>query len=397
MSKKILLLIPSMTGVGGTERVVHSLSKLLTQAGAEVHQASFDPPGVQRHFEGTTPLHALGPLPRVPLPLRPVFYWLAASRLARLKRRIGVDVTISNLWSADLINALSGGADRKVALCHTNVVGNPANLLMLQLRPLVAAVYHRFQEVIAVNEGLASELTSLYGLEYRPVTHIDNFAEVSRSASAFPRDGVTRFVWCGRFVLEKNVQGLLHAWSSYAFSRSDAQLVLVGDGPLREELQTVAASLGLSWTNDLAARKAKVVWVGKVDDPIAYMVGARALLLTSHAEGLPMVILEALALGVPVLAADCHAGGVRTAMVGSGSCDPRRTEAERSLAGALLPVPAAGDPATLALWRAALEETCDETRWQQWRSGALQRATIFDSATAMSRWSHVLGLQQEGA
>jgi glycosyltransferase involved in cell wall biosynthesis len=268
---------------------------------------------------------------------------------------------------------------------------------MLRLRPLVAATYHRFQRVIAVNEALASELTSLYRLKHRPVTHINNFSEVSESSSVLPADGVARFVWCGRFAHEKNVEGLLHAWSSYAVAASGVQLVLVGDGPLREELRALALSLGLGWTSDVTARQAKLVWVGKVEEPAAYISGARALLLTSHSEGLPMVILEALALGVPVLAADCPAGGVRTAMVGSGTCDPCRSVAERSPAGALLPVPVAGAPSTLALWRSAIEEMLQDASWKERRSGALQRATFFDPPTAMREWSRVLGLQPEGS
>jgi hypothetical protein len=63
---------------------------------------------------------------------------------------------LRNLWGADLISVLSGGNDRKIALCHINVVGNPTNRLMVSFRPLVAAIYRKFDRVVAVREGTES-------------------------------------------------------------------------------------------------------------------------------------------------------------------------------------------------------------------------------------------------
>ena len=92
---------------------------------------------------------------------------MAARRLRALKQRLKIDATISNLWRSDLISVLSGGFDRKIALCHTNIVGNPTNRTMLRLRPLVGAVYRRCDRVVAVNEALSRELAALYALAAR--------------------------------------------------------------------------------------------------------------------------------------------------------------------------------------------------------------------------------------
>ena len=100
--------------------------------------------------------------------------------------------------------------------------------------------------------------------------------------------------------------------------------------------------------------EAQVVFTGMVAEPAGYMASARALALSSIDEGLPMVVLEALSLGLPVLAADCPAGGVRAALVGGGAFDPARAEAEPTSSGLLLPVPRADSQDSLALWRALL-------------------------------------------
>jgi glycosyltransferase involved in cell wall biosynthesis len=385
-ARRLLLLIPSLAGFGGTERVVKSLSALLSAPERDVFIATFDPIAQSRADSAT--IYSLGPILQLPLALRPLSYALAANRLRRLKKKLGVDLTISNLWGSDLISILSGGRDHKIALCHINVVGNPTNRMMVSFRPLVAAIYRKFDRVIAVSEPLARELKSLYHLTSRQITHIENFVEQQKAVSCLPSDGVRRFVWCGRLVTEKNVEGLLYVWRDFIRQGSkNTQLVVLGDGALRNALIALATDLGLRIGRTVEDSEAQVVFAGRVSDPAAYMLGATALVLSSRDEGLPMVLLEALSLGVPVLAADCESGGIRSAMIGDGICDPRRLSAEYTQAGALLPVPDGADPRSLRVWREALLEVCqDNGLCGRWREGALARASLFAKDAARSRW-----------
>jgi glycosyltransferase involved in cell wall biosynthesis len=385
-ARRLLLLIPSLAGFGGTERVVKSLSALLSAPERDVFIATFDPIAQSRADSAT--IYSLGPILQLPLALRPLSYALAANRLRRLKKKLGVDLTISNLWGSDLISILSGGRDHKIALCHINVVGNPTNRMMVSFRPLVATIYRKFDRVIAVSEPLARELKSLYHLTSRQITHIENFVEQQKAVSCLPSDGVRRFVWCGRLVTEKNVEGLLYVWRDFIRQGSkNTQLVVLGDGALRNALIALATDLGLRIGRTVEDSEAQVVFAGRVSDPAAYMLGATALVLSSRDEGLPMVLLEALSLGVPVLAADCESGGIRSAMIGDGICDPRRLSAEYTQAGALLPVPDGADPRSLRVWREALLEVCqDNGLCGRWREGALARASLFAKDAARSRW-----------
>jgi glycosyltransferase involved in cell wall biosynthesis len=388
---RILLLMPSLTGTGGAERVVNGLSRLLSSAGLEAFEASFDLPGARRRFENSTPFHPLGPLPRLPLPFRAFEYLVAARRLRTLKQRLKIDATISNLWRSDLVSVLSGGFDRKIALCHINVVGNSTNRMMLRLRPLVASVYRRFDRVITVNEALSRELAALYRLAPGRVGFIDNFVWRPEIRPRPPRDDVKRFVWCGRMSPEKNVAGLMHAWRAFASTEPGAQLVLLGDGPQRLELERLAAELGLR-AGAVDDPEVQVAFAGMVADPAEYMAGGRALAVSSFAEGLPMVVLEALSLGLPVLAADCSAGGVRDALAGSGAFDPARVEAEPTPSGVLLPAPRADNPRSLELWRAAFAKALhDDKGWEEWRLAALARAERFSPARALNKWLTILG------
>ena len=109
-----------------------------------------------------------------------------------------------------------------------------------------------------------------------------------------PSAGEVRVIFVGRLSPEKGVTGLLDAMSTM---QSDARprLTLVGDGPLRPGLERQARELGLD---------AKVDFLGRLSEPetLAQIARSDILILPSFMEGLPIVLMEALALGVPVIA-----------------------------------------------------------------------------------------------
>jgi len=382
----VLLLIPSMAQAGGTERLVAGLSEALSGQ-YEIHVAAFDPPGTSPRFSMNAPFHALGGERHRPLALRWLTYLSQARALAALKRRLDIDVTISNLWRADLVSALSGGRDRKIALAHINVAGNPTNATLLRFRRLVGAIYRRFDHVVAVSRDLAEELATLYRLAPGKALAIENFVRLP-TVAPLPPNGRQRLLWCGRFVPEKNLVALIDIFARIHHAAPQTQLILLGEGPERSLVEAnIAAkrlSVGSRFDDD-----ADVILAGLIDDPYPAIAGATLLMLPSRSEGLPMVLLEALTLGIPVMAADCPSGGVHYALAGTLGHDVRRIAVQHTSCGVLLPIPV--NENSCASW--AIETIAllnDPRALAGLGEGARARSRAFTMEAALERWRHVL-------
>jgi glycosyltransferase involved in cell wall biosynthesis len=112
---------------------------------------------------------------------------------------------------------------------------------------------------------------------------------------ATPIPATKRLVWVGRLCEEKGALLLLDAAKTLADRGVDFELVLVGDGPLRGEIERLMTRHGLQKRVRLAGWASS----GQIIDEV---LASRALVSSSFAEGLPVVIMEALALHRPVIA-----------------------------------------------------------------------------------------------
>ncbi|PIV75441.1 MAG: colanic acid biosynthesis glycosyltransferase WcaL [Rhodobacteraceae bacterium CG17_big_fil_post_rev_8_21_14_2_50_65_11] len=112
--------------------------------------------------------------------------------------------------------------------------------------------------------------------------------------TAGDRDG-TRLVFVGRLASVKGIAVLLEAFVDVLAARPDLTLTLVGDGPERAALEAEAARLGVAGTVRFAGYQSQA----EVADLLA---SHDALVLPSFAEGVPVVLMEALAAGLPVIA-----------------------------------------------------------------------------------------------
>ncbi|HTN30881.1 MAG TPA: glycosyltransferase [Pseudomonas sp.] len=103
----------------------------------------------------------------------------------------------------------------------------------------------------------------------------------------------------GRLAFAKGFDVLLEAYARASRQASLPKLVIVGDGPLAGSLKALALRLGIA---------SRVHFTGLLSNPYPLFRRARLFVLSSRHEGLPTVLIEALALKVPVVATDCETG-----------------------------------------------------------------------------------------
>jgi glycosyltransferase involved in cell wall biosynthesis len=117
-------------------------------------------------------------------------------------------------------------------------------------------------------------------------------------------DDAPVIIHVGRFVPQKNHEGLLAIFAEVVERLPETGLMLVGDGRLRQDTEDQVAEMGLA---------ERVAFLGPRDDVPDLMARSDLLVFPSRWEGLPMVLLEAAAAGLPVVA--YRVGGVTNAVV----------------------------------------------------------------------------------
>lgn len=246
--------------------------------------------------------------------------------------------------------ALAAGSLRKptplIAVIH-NTLSQETYQKIRQL--LFPVVNKRYDRVIAVSEGARSDYIRVCHAPARQVVTVYNpvidvgFEQRANEALAHPwlcekRDFVT-FVQAGRLCPQKNHKLMFQALRLLNQSGGDYRLILLGDGELRGELENEAKGLNL---------QDKIEFAGYVDNPFPYFKTADVVTLSSSHEGLPTVLIEALACGAKIVSTDCPSG-------------PREILKDGTL-GILVPC---GSPALLAEGiKKALAWTPDRSRLQ---------------------------------
>lgn len=156
---------------------------------------------------------------------------------------------------------------------------------------------------VAMAPGLEREIEALVRPAGKAISIIPDPAlsraqiDRLRAARQPGEEGAGRlFAAIGRLAPQKNFPLMLEAFAQVALPGD--RLLIFGEGPERKVLETRAAQLGIA---------DRVRFMGHVPDPALQFGRADAFLLSSDYEGVPAVLLEALAAGLPVIATECSA------------------------------------------------------------------------------------------
>lgn len=209
---------------------------------------------------------------------------------------------------AILARELAGTKTKLVLVEHNTLTSTKSKLWRSQFVPLFMKwLYPRADVVVGVSEGVAEDIKSQLGLSqekvntiYNPVVNDKLFLKAKSSLNHpwFEEGSPPVFLAVGRLTEQKDFSTLIKAFALVR-ERKLARLIILGEGEARAELEGLVKSLRIHEDVSLP---------GFIDNPYAYMYNASAFVLSSRWEGLPTVLIEAMACGCPVVATDCPSG-----------------------------------------------------------------------------------------
>jgi glycosyltransferase involved in cell wall biosynthesis len=236
-------------------------------------------------------------------------------RLAALRKAIRAtrpDIVISNMSQTNVLTklALTNTGLPLVLVEHSDPARNVRKGIWRVLR---RATYPRAATIVSVSRGIDDYFKWLPESKKtvipNPVSAID--AELSiesmRTQSTLPPlpDGYfvnhnkKRLVAMGRLIHVKGFDRLLLAFAKLAQKHADWQLVILGEGEQRSDLEQLITRLGLAESVQLC---------GFVSNPFAMLNTSELFVMSSRSEGFPYALLEAMSCGLPCVAMDCGSG-----------------------------------------------------------------------------------------
>ncbi|MCH5248417.1 MAG: glycosyltransferase [Lachnospiraceae bacterium] len=290
--KKILLIVPALHQ-GGFEKVCVTTARLL-QPYFQVKIVIFDSRDIAYDIKGI-------PVADLRLPSREGKIGKAINvlkrgrRIRQIKQKEGFDIAYSFGPTANLANIASfGKAEKWLGIRSYMDMGNPK-----QIRLFCKCA----DKLICCSEIICNEVREKYG--YKEAVTLNNPFDI-KEVEALSLQEETKLPWTdGRIIVtmgrEDEVKGFWHLIKSFALVHKklpDTRLMIIGEGEYLKYKELVT-KLGIDDS---------VYFTGLKRNPYPYLKKGSIYVLTSYYEGFPNAMVEAMSMGLPVIATDCMTG-----------------------------------------------------------------------------------------
>lgn len=297
MKGKVITLIPSLFGGGAEKFVADSSSKLSDKYDHEILLYNYR----EDKYDYTAQLTDLD-IPRRKGVLGKIFrHYDIYKKISAFKKRQMPKVTISHMLMANILNILTKKKDKTICVLHGEWSVKTGSSKWLDA--LVKRYYSKADMIVSVSHYIDTMFQEYYRLNVpHEVAYIGVNIEAANSKAlekinySLPSKYL---VYVAGFRPVKNHILLIDHLEEF-LKETEISLVLVGDGELRTSIEEKIRTLGLS---------EKIILTGNLQNPYPIIKNAKLSLQVSSSESFSLVIVESMALGVPVVATDC--GGPR--------------------------------------------------------------------------------------
>jgi glycosyltransferase involved in cell wall biosynthesis len=301
--EKVLLLLPSLAG-GGSQRVFSILLRHLDRTTFEPHLALLQVQGPYlKDIPSDVTVHDLkASRARYAIP-----------RIVKVVKQIRPRTVLSTLGHMNLALTIAKPFLPQGTRLMIRESADPNMFLAdsTSYRRIWAALYRVFyrraDKIVCLSDAMVEDMAVTFKLPRQKLVRIYNPVDVQkvrelaeRSVNPYSGPG-PHLLAAGRLNREKGFDLLLAAMPAVRKRFPLANLTILGEGPLGGELAAQAQRLGVSEA---------VCFPGFLENPWPYFRHSSLFVLPSRYEGLPNVVLEALAVQVPVVVADCP-GAIR--------------------------------------------------------------------------------------